>query len=104
RLFAQVEPADFGADMFAERNDVEPGSGHHRHGGSSAVIGDLAPNPHSAGTGAAAWCAALPCSTSPLAKAARIFATSPRPGAAPVPTATASRPPSASLMKSMPSA
>src|SRR5262249_29696568 len=43
-LFAQVEPADFSADMLAERNDVEPGSGHDRHGGSSATIGYLAPS------------------------------------------------------------
>src|SRR5262249_34726765 len=43
-LFAQVESADFGPDMFAERNDVEPGSGHDRHGGSPAIIGRLEPN------------------------------------------------------------
>src|SRR5262249_27772815 len=43
-LFAQVEPADFGPDMLAERNDVELGSGHDRHGGSSAAIGYLEPS------------------------------------------------------------
>src|SRR5262245_45744984 len=102
-LFAQVEPTDFSPDMLAERNDVEPGSSHERHGGPPQLSAGSSRPCHSAAT-AAAWRAALPCSTSPLAKAARIFVTSSRADAALNSSATRSRPPSASLMKSMPSA
>src|SRR5215475_10868169 len=100
-LFAQIEPADFSSDMLAQGNDVEPRPDHYGHGGSS-LSGVAARACHSAV--AAAWWTALPCSTSPLANAARIFATSSRAEAALNSTATRSRPPSASLMKSMPSA
>src|SRR5258707_7810196 len=100
--FAQIEAADFGPDMRAQRNDIELRRGHHRHGGSSlGRVGE--PACHSAAAGAMS-CAALPCSTSPLAKAARIFATSSRAEAALNSTSTRSCPPSASLMKSMPRA
>src|SRR4029450_5804676 len=99
-LFAQIEAADFGPDMLAEGNDVEPRSSIDRHGASSKASAVVQRACYSA----AAACCALPCSTSPLARAARIFATSSRAEAALNSTATRSRPPSASQMKSMPSA
>src|SRR5262249_45125793 len=102
-LFAQVEPADFSADMLAERNDVEPGSGHLVMAGFSAIIGGLPPRfsflrDRRRGGGRP---------PSVLAVAGRQGGEtprSPRAHAALNSTATRSRPPSTSLMKSMPSA
>src|SRR5258708_30543167 len=92
----QIEAADFGPDMRAQRNDIELRRGHHRHGGSSlGRVGE--PACHSAAAGAMS-CAALPCSTSPLAKAATIFATISHTEAPVHSTATQSFPHSSSFL------